>query len=149
MPEFGPVQILVLFLLLVIMFGASWRMTKIWSDERMSDRIFQTMRSWWLWGDALLRGWIRALSVGLIGGWLLVASMIAAALVATETIESSLGFGVLALLVFLLFVTLGMAASIMLFNRPASAVPPHLRDQPGAVGEWRSARSRRRQPSAR
>jgi hypothetical protein len=147
MPEFGPLQALILILLLAVMLGASLRMAKIWSDDRMSDRIFKTMRSWWLWSDALLRGWIRALPVGLVGGWFLVVAMAVAAL-ATETMESSLGFGLLAFLVLLLFVSLGMAVSVMLFNRPSFVVPPHLRDSPGALKEWRSARSRRRRPSA-
>lgn len=148
MPEFGSLQALVLILLLAVMLGASWRMAKIWKDSRMADRIFKTMRSWWLWGDVLLRGRIRALPVGLAGGWLLVASMIVAAALATETMGFSLGFGLLALLVFLLFVSLGRVVSVMLFNRPSFAVPPHLRDSSGALNEWRGPRSRRRRPSA-
>jgi len=143
MPEFGLLQAITLTLLLLVMVGASWRMPKIWSDEQMTDRLFKTMRSWWPWGQPLLHGWIRALPAGLVGGWLLVASTIVAALVATDTIESSLGFGVLAILVFLLFVSLATVASVMLFNRPSVAVPSHLRDQSGAVSEWRGAKSRR------
>ena len=148
MPEFGIVQAIVLILLLALMFGASLRMLRVWRDSNTSERIFKTMRSWWFWGDPLLRGWIRALPVGLIGGWLLVDSMIAAAALATETITSGVGFGILTLLVIGLFVSLGMVATIMLFNRPRFAVPPHLRDQPGAVAEWRGSGSRRRRPSA-
>ena len=144
MPEFGLLQAITLTLLLLVMVGASWRIPKIWSDERMTDRLFKTMRSWWPWGQPLLRGWIRALPAGLVGGWLLVASTIVAALVATDTIESSLGFGVLAILVFLLFMSLATVASVMLFNRPSVAVPSHLRNQSGAVSEWRHAKSRRR-----
>ncbi len=148
MPEFGPLQALILIVLLAVMLGASWRLAKLWRDDRMSDRIFKTMRSWWIWGDVLLRGWIRALPVGLVGGWLLVLAMAVAAALATETMESSLGFGLLALLVLLLFVSLGMAVSVMLLNRPNFVVPPHLRNAPGALKEWRSTRSRRRRPSA-
>jgi hypothetical protein len=148
MPEFGIVQAIALTLLLLLMFGASLRLLNIWRNSQMSERIFKRMRSWWLWGDPLLRGWVRALAVGLIGGWLLVASTIAAALLATETVTSSVGFGFLTLLVIGLFVSLGMVATIMLFNRPRFAVPPHLRDQPGAVAEWRASGSRRRRPSA-
>jgi hypothetical protein len=148
MPEFGIVQAIALTLLLLLMFGASLRLLNIWRNSQMSERIFKRMRSWWLWGDPLLRGWVRALAVGLIGGWLLVASTIAAALLATETVTSSVGFGFLTLLVIGLFVSLGMVGTIMLFNRPRFAVPPHLRDQPGAVAEWRASGSRRRRPSA-
>jgi hypothetical protein len=148
MPEFGIVQAIALTLLLLLMFGASLRMLGIWRNSEMTERIFKRMRSWWFWGDPLLRGWVRALAVGLIGGWLLVTSMIAAALLATETVTSSVGFGILSLLVIGLFASLGMIATIMLFNRPRFAVPPHLRDQPGAVAEWRESGSRRRRPSA-
>jgi hypothetical protein len=148
MPEFGIVQAIALTLLLLVMLGASLRLLSIWRNSQMSERIFKRMSSWWLWGDPLLRGWVRALAVGLIGGWLLVASMIAAGLLATETVTSSVGFGFLTLLVIGLFVSLGMVATIMLFNRPRFAVPPHLRDQPGAVAEWRGSGSRRHRPSA-
>ena len=148
MPEFGFLQALVLTLLILLLVGASWRMARIWGDERMSERIFKRMRSWWLWGDPLLRGWIRALPVGLIGGWLLVTSMAAAALLATETVGSALGFGVLTILVAGVFLSLGMVVAIMFLNRPRFAVPPHLRDEPGALSEWRSGGSRKRRPSA-
>jgi hypothetical protein len=144
MPEFGLLQAIVLTLLMLVMIGASLRMPNIWSDEQMSDRLFKTMRSWWPWGEPLLRGWIRALPAGLMGGWLLVAATIVAAMVATEKLASSPGFGGLAILVFLVFLSLGTVASIVLFNRPSFAVPPHLRSQTGAVSEWRGARSRRR-----
>ena len=33
-----------------------------------------------------------------------------------------------------------LALPIMYFNRPRFAVPPHQRDEPGAVAEWRAAR---------
>ena len=148
MPEFGPLQVLVLVTLFAIMSGATWRVGGIWRDQATAGRIFKTMRSWWLWGDALLRGWVRALAAGLVGGWLLVVSMGLAALLATDTIESSGGFALLALLVGGLFLSLAVVASIILVNRPRFAVPPHARDEPGALAEWRSSRSRSHRPSA-
>jgi hypothetical protein len=143
MPEFGILQAVVLIFLLILMFGASARITKLWREEAVAQRIFKTMRSWWFWGDALLRGWIRALPAGVAGGWLLAASMTLAALLATETVPRA-GFLVLAVLVAGIFVCLAVVASIMLVNRPPFAVPPHLRGQPGALTEWRSARRKRK-----
>jgi hypothetical protein len=143
MPEFGILQAMVLIALLILMIGASARISSLWREEAVAGRIFKTMRAWWFWGDALLRGWIRALPAGLAGGWLLAASMALAALLATESVPRS-GFLVLALMVLGIFVCLAVVASIMLVNRPPFAVPPHLRGQEGALTEWRSARRRRK-----
>ena len=143
MPEFGILQAVVLIFLLILMFGASARISKLWREEAVAKRIFKTMKSWWFWGDALLRGWIRALPAGLAGGWLLAGSMALAGLLATETVPRA-GFLLLAVLVFGIFVCLAVVASVMLVNRPPFAVPPHLRAQQGAVAEWRSARRKRK-----
>jgi len=143
MPEFGILQAVVLIALLILMIGASARISRLWREEAVAGRIFKTMRSWWFWGDALLRGWIRALPAGLAGGWLLAASMTLAALLATESVPRT-GFLVLALMVIGIFVCLAVVASIMLVNRPPFAVPPHLRGQEGALAEWRSTRRRRK-----
>jgi hypothetical protein len=99
------------------------------------------------WGCCDLLGLTRMPEFGLLQATILTLLLLVV-MVATETIESSLGFSVLAILVFLVFVSLGTVASVILFNRPSFAVPPHLRDQSGAVGEWRDARQRR-QTSAR
>ncbi len=143
MPEFGILQAVVLIFLLILMFGASARIVRLWRDEAVAKRIFKSMRSWWLWGDALLRGWVRALPAGVVGGWLLAASMTLAALLATETVPRA-GFLVLAVLVVGIFISMAVVASIMLVNRPPFAVPPHLRGQQGALAEWRSARRKRK-----
>ncbi|HEX8771486.1 MAG TPA: hypothetical protein VF711_12030 [Acidimicrobiales bacterium] len=37
-----------------------------------------------------------------------------------------------------------VAASIVLFNRPRTLVPGHLRTQPGWIAEWRAERRTRR-----
>ena len=143
MPEFGILQVIVLVGLLILMFGASVRISKLWREESVAERIFKTMRSWWFWGDALLRGWIRALPAGLAGGWLLAGSMALAGLLVTESVPRT-GFLVLGNMVAGIFVCLAVVASIMLVNRPPFAVPPHLRGQEGALAEWRSARRRRK-----
>jgi hypothetical protein len=143
MPEFGILQAVVLVLLLILMFAATTRIAKLWREEAEAERMFKTMRSWWFWGDALLRGWIRALPAGVAGGWLLAASMMLAALLATETVPRA-GFMALALLVVGVFVCLAVVGSVMLVNRPPFAVPPHLRTQQGALAEWRTTRRRRR-----
>ena len=36
-----------------------------------------------------------------------------------------------------------LALPITFFNRPRFLVPPHQRDEPGALAEWRTARARR------
>jgi len=143
MPELGIMQVVALILFVALMIGASARISKLWREEAVAKRIFKTMRSWWLWGDALLRGWIRALPAGLAGGWLMAAAAILAALLATESVPRA-GFLVLALMIVGIFVSLAVVASIMLVNRPPFAVPPHLRGQEGALAEWQSARRKRK-----
>ncbi len=51
---------------------------------------------------------------------------------------------VVALAVLVLAIGMLLLATIALFNDPAQSRPPHLREQRGAVGEWRDGRRRRR-----
>jgi hypothetical protein len=99
---------------------------------------------WWVWGQALWRGYVRTLC---FGGAAFAVMLVLVVLV----IYGAGGRPGLVVTGLLLVATiaaggLGMT-TIVLFNRPRSLVPPYLRSQPGAVAEWLGAWRRRRDPA--
>lgn len=115
---------------------------RLWRDR---TRIFDETQAWWLWGDPLWRGYVRWLTVaGLTFAFDLV--LIAGLLWGPDADATLLVLGIPLLLSMAIAVVLG--AGIVLFNRPRAAVPPHLRDQPGALAEWRDGGRRRRSADA-
>lgn len=119
-----------------------WRHeTKIWDGRAPS---------WWLWGEALFRGWVRSLVVATAAGTALV--ILSAVVLAVdpdydapsdaresqaEIVAGAVAVGVWVLLTLTMF-------SVILFNRPKFLVPPHLRGERGAIQLWLHKRSRRR-----
>ncbi len=93
--------------------------------------------AWWPFSDPLWRGVARAFPVQ--GGCvlLLIGGGIAADLIGegSQGYDVAMSVGLVGLLgIFLL------ALPITFFNRPRFLVPPHQRDEPGALAEWRRAR---------
>ncbi len=119
---------------------ASAQIPKIWRNQTIfGDR----SPGWWLWGDALWRGWRRAFIAGIIAGWILILiGLTGDVLTATGLIAppAPLWFTVPALVLF--FGAVGLTVSIMLFNWPKFLVPPDLRREPGATQEWLANRGR-------
>lgn len=106
--------------------------------------------SWWPYGGALWRGWIRAAIVAtmyvVVGGPVYFVVNLwgydppwPTGFVTLYTVVVA-GFTFVPLLLFF---------SVMLFSWPRFLIPPHLRDQPGAVSEWISGRRRRSTPERR
>jgi hypothetical protein len=118
---------------------ASVGLVRLWRREVFSA----DMPSWWPYGGALWRGYVRAMPVGSISFLVLMAGLLILIFVPTE--GGCCGFAVPNWFVFpfliSFFGTLGLALSVILFNRPRFIVPPHLRSQVGAISEW--LRSRR------
>jgi hypothetical protein len=104
---------------------------------------FEEPFGWWLWGDALWRGYVRMVPFG--------GTVFAVMLTLLVPMIYGVG-GVVGLIVTLALLLLTLAvgclgmATIVLFNRPNRLVPHYLRDEPGAIAEWLDAWRRRRRP---
>lgn len=107
---------------------------KVWHGESGLDG--DVPPEWWFLGDATWRGVARAY----IATAPFVLLFFAGALVAEVTDADDLGMAVSAGALVLGVLVHG---SIVLFNRPQSLVPPHLRDEPGALAERRARKQRR------
>jgi hypothetical protein len=120
-----------------------WRWPVIW--EKPSP-VFDQPLAWWVWGEALWRAYVRVLPVGSA----VFAVLMVALVPAIYGIGGDAGLVIsVAVAVLDLAAWVVLMATIALFNRPRSLVPPHLRQQPGAVAEWRDAWRRRRAGEAR
>jgi hypothetical protein len=122
----------------LVIAGATLRLPRIWRHEAP---YFDRVPGWWIWGDALWRGWVRALPTGVGLGWYLILGYVLLISVIPQTPEKG-RFGMIIPawfglpFLFLFGLGFGVMAAIALFNRPKVLVPPHPRDEPGAVAEW-------------
>jgi hypothetical protein len=127
---------LIVFVAMLGLFGLA--ITRIWQGRSQLDE--SSPPSWWPFSEALWRGVARALPVQIACVILLIGGGIGADLAGKDSSGYDIGMsiGLAGLLgIFLL------ALPITFFNRPRFLVPPHQRDEPGAVAEWRAARARR------
>jgi hypothetical protein len=93
----------------------------------------QATPSWWVWGEPLWRGWVRSMPV---------AAALTVVWVVPLPLGTVLSTGTLAFTIYAitvgggLFLTIGLAVTIALWNFPHQLVPPHLRSEPGALDQW-------------
>jgi len=106
---------------------------KVWRGESGLDG--DVPPAWWFLGDATWRGVARAY----IATGPFVLAFFAGALVAEVSDADDAGMAISACALLLGVLVHG---SIVLFNRPKALVPPHLRDEPGALAERRARRHR-------
>jgi hypothetical protein len=102
-----------------------------------------TAPGWWVWGNELWKGYMRALPFAVAGGFVWFVIALGALLVhRAEPDEYGLHVPVwYALLLFGAFAYWALTmASIMLFNWPKALVPPRSRHERGAIRAWRAAR---------
>lgn len=127
---------IVVFAAILVLFGLA--STRVWQGR--SELNAGSPPSWWPFSDALWRGVIRAFPVQAACFTLLVGGGIGADLAGKDSqgYDVGMSIGLVGLLGILL-----LALPITFFNRPRFLVPPHQRDEPGAVAEWRAARARR------
>jgi hypothetical protein len=135
--EITPVQWVSIAIGVVIAVGATIRLPASRTPQ-VTERMYRTMRSWWPFGNALLRGWIRMTPVAIAGIWIMLA-IVAIGIPSTGAEPGSalyaLGY-LLIPLTLLLFACFAVMVTIVLFNRPRFLVAPHLRTDPGAISAW-------------
>jgi hypothetical protein len=127
---------IVVFLAMLVLFSLA--ITRIWQGRSELDT--DSPPPWWPFSVPLWRGVARAFPVQAAAVLLLIGGGIGASLAGKDSSGYDIGMsiGLVGLLGIFLF-----ALPITFFNRPRFLVPPHQRDEPGAVAEWRSARARR------
>jgi hypothetical protein len=107
---------------------------RVWTNE-WRGRTFDpdVVPEYWIFGDAMWRGWFRLAFLGY-----LVVSLFGIAgllwVVGDETLDLVGGYAAALAILLMVFIV-----PIVLFNRPKFLVLPWLRDQPGAIAEWRGA----------
>ena len=140
-PEIGAFEVLFPIMMLGLSVGATWAAQRCWRSGRKS-----ITRVPIFWGPLSWGACVRA-SV-LIAGieWFLTALSVYVLLLVPLLMIDNIGFRQVVLgLLSLLAVAILLAATIALFNRPRSLVPPELRADRGALAElWRRHKHRRR-----
>lgn len=120
---------------------------RFWRHEL---RTYDRVPAAWPWGDALWRGWVRAIPIGtatLAVGLVAALSGLAVDEDPSGPLPRPLWWAVPALAV--LAIAFALMLGVVLLNRPKRIVAPHLRSEAGAIEEWWSAmRGRRRRRTA-
>lgn len=117
--------------------AVGFQMPAYWRGESR-DFIDENTRGWWPFGEALRRGGLRSIHLGVAicaTGVLAVVSFeihdrVEARWLEATTFATAWAFSILFL------VSLVIDASVLLFNRPRWLVPPRYRDEPGAIRMW-------------
>lgn len=137
-------QVVALIFMTALTVVALTQLRRIWRGE-LTDLHEAGSRDYWPLGEALRRGFLRGLVVGIVGFTCLLIAL-AAAIAADElTGTAAAALERTGQALFLLFVVLLVVdAGVTLFNRPKFVVPPYLRDEPGALAMWLRRGRRRR-----
>ncbi len=104
---------------------------------------YDTPMPYWRHSEAAWRGWVRGMPAGCVGAFLIgVAGTVGALGGHFEAEEPTLANGGWLVLAAALGAVPAVLVSLsaLYLNVPKWAVPPHLRDQPGLVEEWRRAK---------
>jgi hypothetical protein len=129
---------------------AIWSLPKFWRGEGI-PRYERSSRSFWVWGEGALQGWIRSAPVGFVGcGALVVGGWSTVLRRATEdpvwlTVADFFIYPSFAVLL----ACIGLMITVTLFNVPKQLVPPSLRHQSGLLRYWLDQRQRARQRKSR
>src|SRR3954453_18390597 len=118
--------------------GYAYAVGRVWRGHSELDGA--PPPAWWPFSPPLWRGVARAFPVQGACALVLIGGGIAADLAGRDSSGYDVGMAVG--LVGLLGIVL-LALPIALYNRPRFLVPPHQRDEPGALAEWRRERGRR------
>jgi hypothetical protein len=125
-----------LFVLLDV--AAIWKLPDLWAHR---STYWDRMPRWWLWGEALFRGWVRAMPTAVVaaGGAFLPFPLL-------YLLEEGNAPHTSVVIVSGAFMLGGAAvmALVVFVNWPKWAVPPHLRHESGAFKQWYYQVRRRR-----
>lgn len=123
------VDIVALAVLGIFAIGSTITVFLVWSAhpravELWDESPVESGRYW--------RAFQRSMTVGSLAGWLVIIVSVAAWATSGDTARDALPTA----LTVVSFGVLGLAAlTVVLFNRPAFLVPPHLRDKPGLLAD--------------
>jgi hypothetical protein len=139
-----PLQWVSFAVCVLIAIGATFRIRAL-RTRPVTDLMYRSMRSWWPWGEALLRGWIRMTPTAIGGLWIVLAGL-ASGIPSTGAERGTplyaLGY-VFVVTIVMLAIWIGAMISITLINRPRFLVAPHLQSEPGALATWFRGEARR------
>ena len=110
---------------------------KVWRGESQFDPT--SPPAFWPFSVALWRGVGRAFVIQGLAVLLLIGGGVAGDIVGEDSSSYDWVMGIGLIGVLCLFF---LAFPITFFNRPKFLVPPHQRDEPGALEEWRIERGR-------
>lgn len=135
--EASPLDVLMVAAFGALLVGGTARLPRIWfgGSQFMAPVLSVFLPS------ALARGMARAYVVMLATGWLMFLTAIAGTYLCPPRIpETPLTpcEWLLVALTLLIFAGFGVAALVMLVNRPRRLVPPSMRAEPGALEDWRT-----------
>lgn len=103
------------------------QLPRLWNHE---SAFWDQKPNGFVWSDAVWAGWVRAALVSCCGGLAMIIAGWTLVLGSPSTVTKAI------VIVFFLgmFMALGLAMLIVLFNWPKLLVPPHLRGEPGVLG---------------
>jgi hypothetical protein len=117
----------------------SWRGDHPWFARK-------TAPGWFPWGSALWRGWRRVALIAPFALTALTLSLVAGGLISAHSGVAWFPRVCAYLFAFSAFV---LIPAVILLARPKLVIPPVLRDEPGAIADWRAEWHRRRHGGAR
>ena len=118
---------------IVVLYAAAIK--RVWQGTSESDP--SDPPAWWPFSLPLWRGVSRAFPVQGACAILVIGGGIGADVAGKDSAGYDIGMSVGLVGLLGLFL---LALPITFFNRPRFLVPPHQRDDPGALAEWRRAR---------
>jgi hypothetical protein len=132
-------EIVVLVVGIVLAAAGLSQIPRLWRNDGVR---FSSTPSWWLWGDALFRGWLRARVVAVVTFLvliLIVASGVGGSQAVTDGSSALIKYAFDTAIVgftALFFVGIVLWLAVILLNRPKLLVPPASRREPGAIHVW-------------
>ncbi len=141
--ELSPVHWVAILVILALFLAAIPQMPKYWRGDlvRLHER---GTTGWWPFGEALRRGFLRTLHLGVAASLLVVVTLVLLALrevVTSEAMRSVVDTASNATLIAFLGI-LVVDLAVIFFNRPKWLVPPPYRADVGAVQAWLKRRSK-------
>lgn len=132
----------VLFAIILLLATAAMsQVPKIWTHR---IHYFDQKPTWWVWGLPSWYAYCRAMIPGIVAMWLMSMFGLLYSFIGNYRDNEEIPIWTGVPLIVVLSSWIVTLTTITLFNWPKFVVPPHLRDQPGALREWQDAWRKRR-----